>query len=507
MRGFYFFKERYMKNVRKMVLAGAAIGMIGLMVSGCAKKEADRGYDIYLFNAKGENAAQVDAMAKAYEAATGVRVKTFSIGAGAEQSAPMNTEMNSKNMPTIFSVQGINNLAMWLEGGYVQDFALVENNPAFSKLASEIAPDLRLTLGGTTNYGIPYNLEGYGYIVDTKMLAELFGVSDTAAIIEDIKGATYGEWEGFITEVDKWINNTPAAAFTLSGKPYTLASSKTALTGNLTGVIAIMGSERWTYGDHMINVALNATFSTINDSLNATEADVRRIRGPLVAYAKALDFKTRHLAGRNGPARRGQDLVSATNYGYDQAVQLFAEGKALLIKQGNWAYNNILTVNREAAERLYFLPIKMPFADSDITAQGLSVARMDRSIPVFVPNYYTVNALCAEDEKQKAYDFLVWMNTSPEGQRFVIEDMAFIPYNADAAVTTVPNSLGNSILEYIAAGDTIGDRWHGAPSPWAMDGVGSLLMEQYLVKPEWSANDYEIIADFGVTRWIELLNQ
>ncbi|MDR0723232.1 MAG: ABC transporter substrate-binding protein, partial [Treponema sp.] len=468
-----------MKRIMQVL---AAVCMIVVMGSSCSKKSvaADRGYDIYLFNAKGENGAQVDAMAKAYQEATGVRVKTFSIGAGADQSAPMNTEMNSKNMPTIFSVQGINNLAMWLEGGYVQDFAQVENNPAFSKLAQDIGPDLRLTLGGTTNYGIPYNLEGYGYIVDTKMLAELFDLADATELIQDIKTASYSEWEAFIIGIDNWIKNNPPGPVKVSGKTYTLAASKTAMTGSLTGVIALMGSQRWTYGDHLVNVALNATFSTINDSLNAKEGDIRRIRGPLVAYAKALDFKTRHLAGKNGPAQRGHDLVSDANFGYDQAVQLFAEGKALLLKQGNWAYNNILTVNQDVAERLYFLPIKMPFTSSDITAQGLTIEKMERSIPVFVPNYYTVNALCAEEEKQKAYDFLVWMNTSPEGQRFIIEEMAFIPYNADASVTTVPNSLGNSILEYMKTGDILGDRWHGAPGPWAGDGLGTLLMEQYL---------------------------
>ncbi|MDR3114191.1 MAG: ABC transporter substrate-binding protein [Treponema sp.] len=495
--------------MKRLIRVAAAVWVIAAMVSSCSKKSAtaDRGYDIYLFNAKGENAVQVEAMAKAYEKATGVRVKTFSIGAGAEQSAPMNTEMNSKNMPTIFSVQGINNLAMWLEGGYVQDFAQVENNPSFSKLVQDIAPELRLTLGGTTNYGIPYNLEGYGYIVDKNMLAELFGLSDARELINDIKTASYSEWEAFITGIDQWIHNNPTGPVRVSGKTYPLAASKTALTGTLTGVIALMGSQRWTYGDHLVNVALNATFSTINDSLNAEEADIRRIRGPLVAYAKALDFKTRHLAGKNGPAHRGQDLVSDANFGYDQAVQLFAEGKALLLKQGNWAYNNILAVNKDVAERLYFLPVKMPFTAGDITAQGMSIEKMERSIPVFVPNYYTVNALCGEEEKQKAYDFLVWMNTSPEGQRFVIEEMAFIPYNADAAVTTVPNSLGNSILEYMKQGDTLGDRWHGAPGPWAGDGLGALLMEQYLIKPEWTQKDYEDIADFGVATWIELLNR
>jgi raffinose/stachyose/melibiose transport system substrate-binding protein len=298
-----------------------------------------------------------------------------------------------------------------------QDFAAVENNPAFTKLASDIAPDLRLSLGGTTSYGIPYNVEGYGYIVDKKMLAELFGVSDPAGIIKDIKTATYAEWEGLVNAVDAWIKQPGAAPVTVGGKTHNLAAAKTELTGKLNGVIALMGSQRWTYGDHFINVPLNATFAAINDSLNAKEADIRRIRGPLVAYAKALDFKTSHLAGKNGPAQRGQDLVSEANFGYDQTVQIFAEGKALFFKQGNWAYNNIAVVDKEAAERLYFLPVKMPFTQSDITAPGMTVEKMERSIPVFVPNYYAVNARCAEDEKQKAYDFLVWMNTDPRAQR------------------------------------------------------------------------------------------
>lgn len=494
--------------MKKIGFAAAALCMAALLFSGCGTKTAaDRGYDIYIFNAKGENAVQIEAIAKAYQDATGIRVKTFSIGAGADQTAPMNTEMNSKNMPTIFSVQGINNLATWLEGGYIQDFSKVENNPAFSKLASDIAPDIRLTLGGTTNYGIPYNVEGYGYIVDKGMLAALFGVTDSAKIIKDIKTATYSEWEHLIIAVDNWIRRPSAVTVTLSGKSYKLAGSKTKLTGKLNGVMAVMGAQRWTYGDHFINVALNAAFPSINDALNAKEADIRRIRGPLVAYAKALDFKTRYLAGKNGPARRGQDFVSEANFGYNETVQIFAEGKALFFKQGNWAYNNIAVVDKEVAERLYFLPVKMPFVAGDITASGMTIEKMARSIPVFVPNYYAINALCAEDEKQKAYDFMVWMNTDPVARRIIIEDMAFIPYNADPAVTTVPNSLGNSILEYMKAGDTIGDRYHGAPGPWAGDTVGAFLMEQYLVKPAWTEADYQTIADYGVAKWIELLNR
>jgi raffinose/stachyose/melibiose transport system substrate-binding protein len=488
--------------MKKLMVIAAVFAVI--MTVGCSKKSG-KDYDIYWFNAKGENAAQVDALAKAYETETGVKIKTFSIGAGTEQNQPMMTEMNSKNPPTIFSLQGINTLAMWLEGGYVQDFSQVENNPTFTKLANNIGQDLRLTLGGSTNYGIPYNVEGYGYIVDKKMLGDLFGLSDVMPMIDDIKGATYTEWEGFVNAIDAWIKSPSASAVKLNGKSYNLASAKTDLSGRLNGVIVLMGAQRWTYGDHFVNIALNATFATVNDALNATEAQVRLIRGPMLAYAKALDFKTRHLAGKNGPAQRGQDLVSDANFGYDQTVQIFAEGKALLLKQGNWAYNNIAAVDKDAAGRLYFLPVKMPFTQADITVPGMTIEKMERSIPVFVPNYYAVNAMCPEEEKQKAYDFLVWMNTSPTGQKFIVDDMAFIPYNADPAVTQVPNSLGNSILDYMKHGDTIGDRYHGAPGTWPGDNLGAFIMERYLVKPDWNAADYDIIADFAVNKWIELL--
>jgi accessory colonization factor AcfC len=55
---------------------------VSLSAFGGAQAEADKGYDLYIYNSKGENAAQFAEMAKAYEAETGVRVRTFSIGSG-----------------------------------------------------------------------------------------------------------------------------------------------------------------------------------------------------------------------------------------------------------------------------------------------------------------------------------------------------------------------------------------------------------------------------------------
>jgi raffinose/stachyose/melibiose transport system substrate-binding protein len=476
----------------------------GTSGSTASTKGADRGYDFYIFNAKGENAAQFDAMAQAYQAETGVRVKTFSIGAGAEQNGPLTTEMNSKNMPTIYSIQGINNLAMWLDGGYVVDLNSVNNNAAFQKLAADIAPSLRMSTGNNTSYGIPYNVEGYGFIVDRQMIADLFGANNADAALEDIRLASYDEWETFVNTLDNWIKSAAPLAVTLNGTSYTLADTKTALTEKLNGVFVIMGSQTWTYGGHLVNVALNCVFDNDNAALTATESQIQSLRGPLLAYIKTLDLKTSHLAGKTGPVTRNQELVSDANFGYDQAVQIFADGKALFLKQGNWAYNNIANADKAMAERLAFLPVKMPFTQSDITRSGVTVAQLNRSIPVFVPNYYAVNALCSDEEKQHAYNFLVWMNTTAAGQRFVVDEMAFIPYNADPATTTLPNSLGNSIIDYMKSDSTLGGQWLGAPGPWAGDRLGAFVRESYLIKPQWSEADYTTVVNYGVDEWVNL---
>jgi raffinose/stachyose/melibiose transport system substrate-binding protein len=473
-----------------------------LIISGC--KAPDKGYDLYIYNSKGENAQQFDAMCKAYTAETGVRVKAFSIGSGQDHMETLRAEMNAKNKPVIFSIQGIKELIEWREGGFVQDLTLVQDS-AFASLVSGIAPSLRLTIDGATSFGVPYNVEGYGFIVDRQMLGDLFGADNVDSLIGDIKTASYDEWAALVRAIDGWIRSPSAARVILSGRTYSFIPAQSGLAVNLTGVFAVMGSEKWTYGDHLINVALNAVFSSPNDAFTASDDKIRSARPALIDYAQALDLKTSYLAGKSGPAQRGQDFVSSANFGYDQVVQIFADSKAVFFKQGNWAYGNIAGVNAVMAERLEFIPVKMPFKAADIVrSDNMTVEKLNRSIPVFVPNYYAVNALASEDEKKMAYDFLVWLNTSAAGQRFLINEFAFIPYNADPASTKIPNSLGNSITGYMKTGDIIAAPYHGAPASWSGDVVGLKLMEDYLTKAQWTQADYEAIADYAVNEWFKL---
>lgn len=63
---------------------------------------------------------------------------------------------------------------------------------------------------------------------------------------------------------------------------------------------------------------------------------------------------TEHAAGLKGHASRGPELINAANYGYDQTVQMFADGNALFIQQGNWAYSNIEKLIRKRQKRILY---------------------------------------------------------------------------------------------------------------------------------------------------------
>lgn len=484
--------------MRNRIKALAILLTVILMASaliGCSGTKAAE--ELYIFNTKGENAEAMEAAAKAFTEETGIKVKVFSLGSGTDSTEVMRTEMNSKTKPAIFCIMNAEGLPEWVESGYARKLSDGITDD-FKALVADIPQDFNLTANGTDNYGIPFNVEGYGYVVDVTMLSDIFGDGD--AVAKAIKSATYDEWAAMITALEDYIKNDKASTVTLSGQSFEMAAGRTGKAATLEGVFSTAGSQTWTYGDHMINVAINAVFPTAVQASNATKEEVEKLQGAFIAYAKALDLKT-----SSAITSRSAEFINNTTNGYDASVENLAAGKAIFLKQGNWVYGNFAnTSNPGIVDTLTFVPVKMPFEDSDVVAAGRTVESINTSIPVFVPNYYVINAKVSEQEQKWAEQFLVWLNTSEAGQKFVIEDMSFIPYNADPATTQVPNSLGNSIIEYINEGKTISNPYAGAPTNWATNTVGQYVMENYLTKAEWTEADYETIASYAVDKWIEM---
>ncbi|HJD45460.1 MAG TPA: extracellular solute-binding protein, partial [Candidatus Mediterraneibacter norfolkensis] len=323
---------------RKLSVAIAGVLVAGLL-AGCGSSSGGTGsgsnedYDLYIFNSKGENADALEAATKAFGEEKGAKVKVFSLGSGTNSDEVLRTEMNSKNKPGIFSCMNAQGLTEWVEGGFAMDLSEATNEE-FKTLVSEIPESFNLT-DGNANYGIPYNVEGYGYIVDTEMLGDLFGEDQVDSFIAAFKTATYDEFEAMVHTLTAYIKDGTAGKVTLSGQEFALAPEKTGKAASLEGVFSVAGSEKWTYGDHMVNIAIDAIFKDSKAASEATRAQLEAGKGAFEAYAQALDLKT-----ANATTARGPELINSTTNGYDPAVATFANSKAIFFKNGNWAYTN-----------------------------------------------------------------------------------------------------------------------------------------------------------------------
>ncbi len=487
-----------MKKLAKIAALGMSAMLLAASITGCGAKSKD--YDFYIFNTKGESADALDAAAAAYEAETGIRVKTFSLGAGTDSSETLRAEMNSKTKPAVFSIMNIQELVEWEQGGFALDLKDATNED-FKAMHDNVAPGLRLTSDGSNSFGIPYNVEGYGFIADTEMLGSLFGDDKVEALISDLRAASYDEFEAMVSAIDNFIKDGASDSVSLNGVSYALASEKTGKAEKLTGVFSVAGSEKWTYGDHLMNIIIDTAFANPAAADAATDAQVDGMKGALEAYAQVLDLKSAYTAGDNGPLERGPEFINSTTNGYDSAVQRFADSQAVFLKQGNWVYTNIEKANADIVDTLTFIPVKFPLEQADIQVDGLTVDHLNSSIPVFVPNYYAINAKASKEEQEMGQAFLVWLNENPAGQKFITEDMAFIPYNADPATTVLGNSLGDSIVMYMKDDKTLTNAYAGAPNGFTGDVVGLKIMEEYLTKSAWTPADYEAIADYAIEQW------
>lgn len=480
-----------MKKIVSVLLAVCCM-LSAMALAGCGGKGGNKDYDLYIFNSKGENAVEFKEMTEEYGRLTGQKIKVFSIGSGQEHLATLRQEMQLRNKPSIFSVQSLAELIEWKDGGFALDLQAANGGSEFSQLVASIKDDQVLTTD-TGSYGIPYGLEGGAYLVDTALLQSIFG-DNAAAVLASLKTCLYDDFESFVTTMTKWIKgDADAASVTLESKTYALPAFK---GFSLRGVFAVAGYERWTYGDHFVNNAVNAVFATAAEAYKATDAQLDQLTEPLKAYARALDLKTTNMTNT-----RGNSFVT-TSTEYDSTVNTFVQGRALFMEQGNWSIANLSKRNAAIVDTLDIIPMKMPITDAMIKVPGRTAASMAASIPVFVPNYYAINAQVSKDEQKKAMDFLVWLNTSEKGKDYIVNKFNFIPFTADAN-TTLPIGLNNAVLAYVKAGKTLSDPYHGAPATWATQTLGNYIREGFLSNATWNDNAYDAIAGYALKTWKE----
>lgn len=456
-------------------------------------------YDICIYNSKRGITDSFQKLCNEYYSETGVKIKVISPAKNDDNFKKLDSMLNSYEHPTIFTISNLYELSQLQQNGFVANLDNLGEDD-FKKLIKNIPNNMKLSLKDSGNYGLPYGLDGYGYIVDSEMVASVFGENNVKNFISDLKKSSYDEFEDLVNSLDNFIKYNKSSTVLLNKNSYPIASHKDSVSGNLTGVFSVDTSDEQTYINHIINIAINTTFKSSLNAFNANSSQIDSLSEPFRKYAQALDLNTSHTAGQNTPLNRSKDYIDSELSNYTQSIKTFSEGKSFFINQGNWSYNDIENTNPTLASRLSIVPIKLPLSENDIQLQDTNVEKINCSIPVYVSKYYAINAKVSYKEKKLAQDFLVWLNTSEIGQKYITDEFKFIQYNFDDSFVS-NYSLNKSIIEYIKDGNILSGAYTGSPYCNKTSELGEKIKNDYLTKDEWNNDDYNDISKYAIDEW------
>lgn len=381
-----------------ILVAGIIAGCSSSNTSGEDKTKDDgqKGEEVVtlnFFQFKVEIADQLQEMINEFEKEyPNIKVKLETVGGGADYGAALKAKFASGEQPDIFNNGGFKELELWKE--YLADLSeepWVEN----------VLPIGKVPMTDTDGklYGMPVNLEGYGFIYN-KDLFEEAGITEPPSTISELKDAAQKLQDKGIT-------------------PFSAGYG-----------------EWWVIGQHLLNIPF------------AQQEDP-------VAFIEGLYSGSEKIAG-NDKFKEFQEVIDTEiKFGndnplttdYNTQVTLFASGKTAMLQQGNWTENMIYEINPDM--NMAFLPI--PISDDEAAANRL---------PVGVPNNWVLNKNSENLEEAKL--FLNWMVTSETGKRYITEEFAFIPA-FDNIEPNGLGALGQSILEYSKEEKTIPWTWFRWP--------------------------------------------
>lgn len=362
---------------RKFLAAlGLSVCLILGMLAGCGQKaEAPR---IYYLNYKPESTDSWKEIAKAYEAKTGIEVRILTAASGSYEQT-LKSEIAKRGAPTLFQINGPVDYAKWKN--YCRDLS---DTQLYSWL---IEPDMAVR-DGEGVYGIPYVVEGYGIIYNDGIMQKYFSLPS--------RKTDFGSMDE--------VNNF--------SKLKALVEDMSEHLGEL-GIEGVFAStsfsegEDWRWHTHLPNLPVYYEFS------QKGVADEQELD-----FSYEENFKNIFDLYINNSCTAREELASKT---VDDSMGEFALGKAAMVQNGNWAWNQISQIegNQVKEEDVKFLPIYTGVSGEE--EQGLCIG---------TESYICVSSIASEADQQASIDFLEWLYGSEEGKKYVTDSLGFIsPFN------------------------------------------------------------------------------
>lgn len=377
-------------------------GLLTLSLSACRAdnlpitetepKAEDRKITLEVLNPKVEISTQFEQMVKEYEKENPyVKINILTYGGGANYLAELKAKFAANKGPDIFPNGGYEDAIAWKR--YLEDLS----DQPWVKNVYDAALE-PMTMDGKI-YGMPINLEGYGFIYNKDLFAKA-GIDTLPKTLTELKIAA---------EKLHSIGITP---------------------------FSVGYSDSWFFV-----LLLNIVFAQQEDP---------------DAFIQALNDGTETIKGNE----KFEDLIRLLDltiqYGnkdflttdYNSEVTLFATGKAAILKQGNWVQSKIdeITPNMNIG----FLPIPI---NDDPRNDALAVG---------VSNNWAVNKETTPEKKREAKKFLNWMVSSEQGKTFMKEQFHFISAFKNIE-TDHSGPLARDIIRYSDDGKTLSWNWFKFP--------------------------------------------
>ncbi len=401
------------------------------MLFSCGRK-ADTP-SVYYLNFKPEQDVQWKALAAEYTEQTGIPVTVVTAAAGNYEQT-LTSEMDKKDAPTLFQVNGPVGLANWKDYCYNLDG---------SELMGELVSDeFTLTDDGKT-YGIAYVVETYGIIYNKTLLDRYF--SSAFSTVKSI-----GE-----------LNNFEA----LKTVAEEIQANKDAL--GVDGAFASAGmdsSSDWRFKTHLANMPIYYEYRDRGIS-GAAEMEGKYLEN----YRNIWDL----YINNSTVAPSSLASKSATD-----AETEFKTGRAVFYQNGTWAYDAL----REDSAGVGLSDSEFGMLPIYIGVEG----EENQGLCTGSENYWCVNAKASEEDIKATTDFLYWVVTSETGTDALANEMGFVSPFKNAKEAS--NPLVRIANDYIEDGKVpVSWNFSTIPSENWKNGVGTALTQYAAGTAPWDS--------------------
>jgi raffinose/stachyose/melibiose transport system substrate-binding protein len=424
----------------KKIIACLTAAVLLFTVSACGKKNetdmnsAKADNTVYFLNFKPEIADIYKEIAQKYEAEKGVKVKVVTAASNTYETT-LKSEIAKSDAPTIFQINGPVGYQSWAK--YCKDLS---DTKLYDYLSDK---DLAIKNSGGV-FGIPYVVEGYGIIYNNAIMEKYFALKDKAVSISKAEEITSFKLLKEVVE--------------------DMTKHKQEL--GIDGVFAstsMSGGEQWRWTTHLLNMPIYYEMKDISDESAISTA----------YNAKTIDFKYADnfrnvfdLYINNSTTEKG--LLSGKSV--EDSMSEFALGKAAMVQNGNWAWEQISKVkgNTVKADDIKYLPIYIGIDGEE--KQGLCIG---------TENYLAINKNVSEQKQKASVEFLEWLFSSETGKDYAVNKLNFIsPFNTFKENERPDDPLAREVIKWMEKDKTTVE-WvfNSFPSQEFKDDFGNALLE------------------------------